>query len=64
MQAYYSVRDLSQRWRCSRTAVMYKLRSANATVMDFSPGRGKRGKKLVSGSVVKQLETKWTKTLR
>jgi hypothetical protein len=61
-QEYYSIRELAERWRVSRGTVYNRLRSAGAKVLDFAaPGR--RGKKVVSVSVVLQIEARKTKKL-
>jgi len=52
---YYSIGELADRGVFSRGTVYSQLRSAGAKVLDFAaPGR--RGKKIVSVSVVLQIE--------
>jgi hypothetical protein len=61
-QEYYSIHELAERWRVSRGTVYNRLRSAGARVLDFAaPGR--RGKKVISVSVVLQIEARKTKKL-
>jgi hypothetical protein len=56
-QEYYSMTDLARRWRCSRGTVYNRLRAEGAPVLDFAP-RGKKGRKVVSAVVIKQIEAK------
>lgn len=62
IQEYYSVADLACRWRCSRGTVYNRLRAEGAQVLDFAP-RGKKGRKVVSVAVIKQIEARNTKRL-
>lgn len=59
---YYSIGELADRWRVSRGTVYNRLRSAGAKVLDFAAS-GRRGKKVVSVSVVLQIEARKTKKL-
>ena len=59
-QEYYSIRELAERWRVSRGTVYNRLRSAGAKVLDFAAPGG-RSKKVVSVSVVLQIEARKTK---
>jgi hypothetical protein len=61
-QEYHSIRELAERWRVSRGTVYNRLRSAGAKVLDFA-APGKKGKKVVSVSVVLQIEARKTKKL-
>jgi hypothetical protein len=56
-QEYYSMADLAKRWRCSRGTVYNRLRAEGAEVLDFAP-RGKKGRKVVSGTVIKGIEAR------
>jgi len=48
---------LADRWRCSRGTVYNRLRAEGAQVLDFAP-RGKKGRKVVPASVIKQIEAR------
>ncbi len=61
-QAFFSVPELAQRWRCSRGTVYNRLRRARVKVLDFAL-RGKKGKKVVAVKTVLQVEERWTKRL-
>jgi hypothetical protein len=54
-QGFYSIRELAQRWKCSRGSVYNRLRAAGAKVVDFA-ATGKRGSKLIPSSVVREIE--------
>jgi biotin operon repressor len=56
-QEYFSMADLADRWRCSRGTVYNRLRAEGAQVLDFAP-RGKKGRKVVPASVIKQIEAR------
>jgi len=56
-QEYYSMADLADRWRCSRATVYNRLRAEGAQVLDFAP-QGKKGRKVVPASVIKEIEAK------
>ena len=61
-QAFFSIQELAERWRCSRGTVRNRLRGSGAKVLDFaSPGQ--RGKKAVPTGVVLQIENRKTKLL-
>ena len=60
--SYFSIRELADRWRCSRGTVYNRLRFAGARVLDFSTA-GRKSKKLVPARTVFQLEAKFTKAL-
>jgi len=60
LQVYFSIQELANRWRCSRPTVYNRLRSVGAQVLDFATP-GKKGKKVVSAKVVRQIESKKTK---
>lgn len=59
---YYSIGELADRWRVSRGTVYNRLRSAGAKVLDFA-APGKKSRKVVSVSVVLQIEARKTKKL-
>ena len=61
-QAFLSIGELAQRWRCSRGSVYNWLRAAGAVVVDFA-ARGRRGRKAVPLAVVLQIEAKKMKRL-
>jgi hypothetical protein len=61
-QDFFSIRELAQRWRCSRGSVYNRLRGAGAKVVDFAVA-GKRGSKLVPSSVVREIENRNLKRL-
>ena len=61
-QNYLSILQLGDRWQCSRGTVYNRLRAVGAKVLDFAP-RGKRGRKVVSLSVVLQIEAQNTRRL-
>jgi hypothetical protein len=61
-QEYFSIRQIADRWQCSRGTVYNRLRAAGAQVLDFAvPGR--KGKKVVSAKVLFQIESKRTRKL-
>jgi len=60
--AYYSIRELADRWRVSRGTVYNRLRHLGAPVLDFSAPGG-RSRKAVHVSVVLDIETRRTKRL-
>ena len=62
IQEFFSIRELAQRWRCSRGSVYNRLRASGAKVVDFASA-GKRGSKLVPSSVVREIETRHFKRL-
>lgn len=53
-QPFYTIADLAGRWRCSRASVYNILRGE--LVVDFAPRPGRKGRKLVSAEVVRQIE--------
>lgn len=61
-QAFFSIQELAERWRCSRGTVRNRLRASGATVLDFSQP-GKRSKKAIPAAVVMQIEIRKTKQL-
>jgi len=61
-QQYYSIGELAIRWRVSRGTVYNRLRLAGAKVLDFS-SPGKRSKKTVHVSVIRQIEAQRTRKL-
>jgi len=62
-QAFFSIQELAERWRCSRGTVRNRLRSSGAKVLDFAPSPGQRSKKAVPAGVVYQIENRKTKLL-
>jgi hypothetical protein len=61
VQLFFSIPELAVRWRCSRGNVYNVLRGEK--MLDFAaPGR--RGKKLVSSSVVLRIEETKMRVLR
>jgi predicted DNA-binding protein YlxM (UPF0122 family) len=61
-QAFFSIQELADRWRCSRGTVRNRLRASGAKVLDFS-SPGKRSKKAIPAAVVMQIENRKTKQL-
>ena len=60
-QAFYSIPELAERWRCSRGTVYNLIRGER--LLDFaSPGH--RGKKLVPASLVAKIEQESTRVFR
>jgi hypothetical protein len=60
-QAFYTIPDLSKRWHCSRATVYNILRGE--MVIDFAPRPGRKGHKLVSAEVVRQIESRRARRL-
>ncbi len=60
---FYSIRELADRWCCSRGTVYNRLRSTGAPVLDFA-GPGRRGRKVVSAAAVQELEKDYSRQLR
>ena len=58
-QPFYTIADLAVRWRCSRASVYSTLRGE--LVVALRPGR--KGRKLVSADVVRQIENRRTRRL-
>ena len=61
-QAFFSIQELGDRWRCSRGTVRNRLRASGAKVLDFA-SPGKRSKKAIARGVVFQIENRKTKLL-
>lgn len=61
LPAYFSIRDLAERWRCSRGTVYNIIRGER--VLDFAAA-GHRGKKLVPAEVVSRIEQRKMKVFR
>jgi len=61
-QAFFSIQELADRWRCSRGTVGNRLRASGARVLDFASPGG-RSKKAIPAGVVFQIESKKTKLL-
>jgi len=61
-QEFFSIADLAVRWRVSRSAVYVYLRGY--PVLDFAPAPGRRGHKLVSAEVVRQIERERMRVMR
>ena len=62
LQAFYSFADLAARWRVSRPALYNILRGH--PVIDFAPAPGRRGHKIVSAEVVRQIERERERVMR
>jgi predicted DNA-binding protein YlxM (UPF0122 family) len=62
-QAFFSIQELAERWRCSRGTVRNRLRASGAKVLDFATAPGKRSKKAVPASAVFQIENRKSKLL-
>jgi hypothetical protein len=52
---FYSIRQLADRWSCSRGTVYNVLRSTGTSVVDFA-AKGRKGHKLVPIAAVKEIE--------
>jgi hypothetical protein len=63
LQKFYSIPELANRWRCSRGTVYNRLRQVGARILDFS-AKGGRGKKVVSGTSVVEIENKRKRRFR
>lgn len=61
-QEFFSIKELANRWRCSRGTVYNRLRRTGAQVLDFATC-GKRGRKCVAVDVVFQIEKRHMKRL-
>ncbi len=61
LPAFFTIRDLALRWRCSRGTVYNRIRGQK--VIDFAAGREK-GQKLVPCEVVLELERTHLRVLR
>ena len=59
---FYSIADLAARWRVSRSAIYVYLRGY--PVLDFAPAPGRRGHKIVSVEVVRQIERERERVMR
>lgn len=62
VQVYFSIVDLADRWRVSRSAVYGYLRGY--TVLDFAPAPGRKGHKLVPAETVLEIERERMRILR
>jgi len=60
-QAFFTIPDLALRWHCSRATVYNVLRGE--IVVDFAPRPGRKGHKLVSAEVVRQIENRRARKL-
>ena len=58
---FFSIRDLAERWRCSRASVYNQIRGEK--VLDFA-ANGKKGHKLVPLDVVLKIERARMRVLR
>ena len=58
---FFSIRDLAERWRCSRGSVYSRIRGE--LVVDFA-AKGKKGHKLVPLAVVVKIERARMRVLR
>jgi hypothetical protein len=61
-QEYFSIAELAERWRVSRSAVYGYLRGY--AVVDFAPSPGRKGHKLVSVETVFQIERERLRVMR
>jgi len=61
IRPFFSIRDLAERWRCSRASVYNRLRGV--TVVDFA-AKGCKGQKLVPLDVVLKIERTHLRVLR
>ena len=61
VRPFFSIRDLADRWRCSRASVYNRIRGA--TVIDFAT-KGRKGQKLVPLDVVLKIERAHLRVLR
>lgn len=62
VQEFFSIPDLANRWRVSRSAVYVFLRGW--PVVDFAPAPGRKGHKLVSAETVRQIERERLRVMR
>lgn len=60
-QPFYTIADLAARWRCSRASVYNFLRGE--LVIDFASRPGRKGRKLVSAEIVRQIENRRARRL-
>jgi hypothetical protein len=61
-QPFFSIADLAERWRVSRSAVYGYLRGY--LVLDFAPAPGRKGHKLVPADTVLEIERERMRILR
>jgi hypothetical protein len=61
VRPFFSIRDLAERWRCSRASVYNQIRGEK--VLDFATN-GRKGHKLVPLDVVLKIERARMKVLR
>lgn len=61
-QDFYSFAELAARWRVSRPALYNILRGY--PVLDFAPAPGRKGHKIVSREVVRQIERERERVMR
>ena len=61
---FFSISEIADRWRCSRSTVYSRLRAAGANVLDFAPRGAKRSRKVVSIVTLLDIEASKTKRLR
>jgi hypothetical protein len=61
VRPFFSIRDLAERWRCSRASVYNQIRGEK--VLDFATS-GRKGHKLVPLDVVVKIERARMKVLR
>lgn len=61
MRPFFSIRDLAERWRCSRGSVYNQIRGEK--VVDFA-ANGRKGHKLVPLEVVLKIERSRMRVLR
>jgi len=61
VRPFFSIRDLAERWRCSRASVYNRIRGA--MVVDFA-AKGRKGQKLLPLDVVLKIERSHLRVLR
>jgi len=52
---FYTIRQLADRWSCSRATVYNVLRSTGTRVVDFA-AKGRKGHKLVPVAAIEEIE--------
>jgi hypothetical protein len=62
IRPFFSIRDLAERWRCSRASVYSLIRGEK--VLDFATNGRKKGHKVVPLDVVLKIERAHLKVLR
>jgi hypothetical protein len=62
VRPFFSIRDLAERWRCSRASVYSLIRGER--VLDFATNGHKKGHKVVPLDVVLKIERAHLRVLR